>query len=262
MKTKKYYLILAIVTGILYTPALGEVKFYPSAEESSHIVPDPALVEVKLISVTIVPADMVFEKDSFDQEELKAEVEYKLKKAGINVFIPKEGIVYRLPEISELKVRMEMFKFADFEEHVCRIQTFLSRLVNLPAKQSWSFRTDVWKTEPVMQVVSVQDMPAAVTNAVLNQVETFISCYQIATQRPVQPADANDITAVTVPKRVGAVAKPAVAKYNYVASKNSKVFHNPECSSAKRILPKNLVGYNSRNEVLKAGKRPCKICKP
>ena len=262
MKTKKYYLILAVVTGILCIPALGRIEFYPSAEESSHIVPNPALVEVKLIKVTIVPTDIVLKKGIFDRQELKFEVERKLKKAGLNVFIPKEGVVYRLPVISDLKVRMEMFKFADSEEYVCRIQTSLSRLVNLPVKQSWSFRTDVWKTEPAMQAVSVQTMPAAVTNVVLEQVEAFITAYLLANPKGGEPADANDITVVTPSKPTKPVAKPAVVGYKYVASKNSKVFHRPDCQWAQRILPKNLITYNSREDAKKDGKRPCKQCKP
>ncbi|MCX5639074.1 MAG: hypothetical protein NTX52_15470 [Planctomycetota bacterium] len=56
--------------------------------------------------------------------------------------------------------------------------------------------------------------------------------------------------------------KKAVAEYKYVASKNSQVFHTPNCRSAKRISPENMVGYSSREEAVNAGKNPCKICKP
>jgi len=63
-------------------------------------------------------------------------------------------------------------------------------------------------------------------------------------------------------KQTKPAAKSAVAEYKYVASKNSNIFHKPECSWAKRIKPENLVGYNSKEEVIKAGKRPCKWCKP
>ncbi len=56
--------------------------------------------------------------------------------------------------------------------------------------------------------------------------------------------------------------KRAVAEYKYVASKNSEVFHKPQCRWAKKISKRNLVGYNSTDEAVKAGKRPCKLCKP
>ena len=264
MKTKNYYLVLAVVTGVLCVPALGEVELPlhtvdPLLIGQAH----PGLVGIEELYVVIVPPDSKPNEDGLVWKELQAKVENKLRETAIK--IPPDvyaGVrVFRFG-IPTLRIDVNMLKLNDSQQYVFHIQTSLSRTVHLARETKLGITADVWKVGPVMQATTVQDMPAAVTNAVLNQVETFISCYQIATQRPVQPADANDITAVTVPKRVGSAAKPAVAKYEYVASKNSKVFHNPECGSAKRILPKNLVGYNGRDEALKAGKRPCKICKP
>lgn len=60
-------------------------------------------------------------------------------------------------------------------------------------------------------------------------------------------------------------APPAItqpSEWNYVASRNSKVFHRPDCGYVKRILPKNLIGFKSREEAIRSGKRPCKKCKP
>ena len=60
-------------------------------------------------------------------------------------------------------------------------------------------------------------------------------------------------------------APPAItqpSEWNYVASRNSKVFHHPDCGYVKRILPKNLIGFNSREEAIKSGRRPCKKCRP
>jgi len=48
----------------------------------------------------------------------------------------------------------------------------------------------------------------------------------------------------------------------YVASKNSQVFHKAGCKSAAKILAKNLVQYNSRDEAVQAGKKPCAECGP
>ena len=58
---------------------------------------------------------------------------------------------------------------------------------------------------------------------------------------------------------------PATAQtkeWKYVASKNSRVFHRPGCGHAKRILPKNLIGFKSREEVVGSGRTPCKSCRP
>jgi len=51
-------------------------------------------------------------------------------------------------------------------------------------------------------------------------------------------------------------------EWKYVASKNSNVFHRPECKWAKRISPKNLIGFKSREEAIRNGRRPCRSCKP
>jgi methylphosphotriester-DNA--protein-cysteine methyltransferase len=41
-----------------------------------------------------------------------------------------------------------------------------------------------------------------------------------------------------------------------------EVFHRPDCEWAKKINPQNLVGFKTREDAIKSGKRPCKVCKP
>ena len=48
----------------------------------------------------------------------------------------------------------------------------------------------------------------------------------------------------------------------YVASKNSGVFHKAGCESAAKISAKNLVHYITRDEAIRAGKKPCDECNP
>jgi hypothetical protein len=115
-----------------------------------------------------------------------------------------------------------------------------------------------------MQAVSVQNILATVSAVVLAQVDSFIADYRIANPPGRQPADANDIASlITAPTRQNQPpVKLTTAEHGFVASKNSKVFHKPNCSSAKRIKPGNLVTYSTREKATQAGKRPCKICKP
>jgi methylphosphotriester-DNA--protein-cysteine methyltransferase len=49
---------------------------------------------------------------------------------------------------------------------------------------------------------------------------------------------------------------------SYVASKNSPVFHRPDCNSAAKISAKNLIRYAIREEAIQAGKKPCHECNP
>ena len=55
---------------------------------------------------------------------------------------------------------------------------------------------------------------------------------------------------------------PTPVTEGYVASRNSQVFHKAGCKSAAKISEKNLVRYNSRDEAMQAGKKPCHECNP
>ena len=50
--------------------------------------------------------------------------------------------------------------------------------------------------------------------------------------------------------------------WKYLASRKSKVFHRPDCKWAKRISPKNFMGFKTREEAIRSGRRPCKSCRP
>ena len=260
MKTEKYHLILAIMVGILCVPAWAEMEPpLPEYEPSLIAQPNPALTGIEKLYVVIVPADAEPNEDGLARKELETKVEQKLKTEGLDINQIRDG--RRDLHIPELTVDIDMLKLKDSRRYIFRVQTSLARAVYLAKDSSWSIKADVWKTKPVMQTASTQDMPPAVTNLVLQQVKAFICAYHVANSQPGRSADANDTSAVPV-----TTSRPAVeqimAEYEYVASKNSNVFHKPDCRWAKKISSENLVGYNSREEAIKAGKRPCRWCKP
>ncbi|CAN0501906.1 unnamed protein product [Phaeothamnion confervicola] len=49
---------------------------------------------------------------------------------------------------------------------------------------------------------------------------------------------------------------------HYVASKKSQIFHRPTCGDAAHIEKAHLVTFATRDEAIKAGHRPCEVCKP
>lgn len=49
---------------------------------------------------------------------------------------------------------------------------------------------------------------------------------------------------------------------NLVGSRNSNVFHYPDCGFAENINPENLVYFESALEARRVGRRPCESCKP
>ena len=48
----------------------------------------------------------------------------------------------------------------------------------------------------------------------------------------------------------------------YWASDDSNIFHYPSCEWAQKISPYNKIVYNSRQEAINDGKRPCHVCYP
>jgi PGF-CTERM protein len=48
----------------------------------------------------------------------------------------------------------------------------------------------------------------------------------------------------------------------FVGSKNSDVYHYPDCYWADKIKHENLVYFDTAEDAINAGYRPCKVCKP
>jgi hypothetical protein len=260
MKNGKYYLALAVVIGILCVPVSGEVESLSPGTLLGQ--PEPALKGVRQLYIVILPPDAEPNKDGLNWKNLEAAVESKISQSGIKIaqVIQHEHILRSLA-IPELRININMLKIVESQQYVFHIETSLAKNVYLTKDASQRIKVDLWRTEPAMQAVSVQSMPAAVTSAVLEQVEAFIHAHLAANPPNKRPSDANDISKAAE-EQVEPAAESTPAEYKYVASKNSKVFHKPDCSWAKRIKQENLIGYSTREEAINAGKRPCGRCNP
>jgi hypothetical protein len=263
MKTKKYYVILTIITGTFCASALSQVEASSPADEPFLLGrPHPALAGIDKLCVAVLGSGAEPEKDGLAWTELEEKIIDKLSKAGIK---PTPGIAGSILDIPELRVYINVLKLEGPQQYVFRIQTSLARAVHLVGAPNPVFKTDVWKANPVMKAVPVKGMPAVVTDVALGQVEVFIHAYKAANPPGKLPRDAGtgQIDSPTVPEKQGKPdSKSAAVGYEYVASKSSNVFHKPECRWAKNIKPANLVGYSSKDEATTDGKRPCKWCNP
>jgi len=259
MKIRNHYFILTIFIGILCIPAFGKVEL--PLHESRPLLIAPAnrpLAGIENLHVVILPYGAEPNEAGLFWNKLEAEVASKLSKAGIKIAAAIGGNILEIPE---LRIHIGMLKLDDSQRYVFHIQTSLASKVSLVTQSQRYTKADLWKVRPTMQAVSVQAMPVKVTEEILKQAEAFITAYLIANPPGRQPSNVNNIRP-SPRKRVKLTAKPNVVEYKYVASKNSKVFHKPDCIFVKKIKPKNLVGYHTRAEAVKAGKRPCKQCKP
>jgi hypothetical protein len=263
MKTGKYYLGLAIIIGTLSAAVLGEVELPPPEDKPLLLAqPNPTLTGIRQLYIVILPPDAEPNKDGLNWKNLEAAVESKISQSSIKIAqaIQREHILRSLA-IPELRINISMLKIEEPVQYVFHIQTSLAKKVYLTKDSSQRIKVDLWKTEPAMQAVSAEGMPAAVTSAVLEQVEAFIHAHLAANPPNKRPSDSNDISEAAE-EQLELAAESTPAEYKYVASKNSDVFHKLECSSVKRIKPENLVNYSSREEAISAGKRPCGRCNP
>jgi hypothetical protein len=265
---EKYILTFIAVVGIFIAPALAEIESPLSLDKPFLIDrPHPTLFDIKELCVDAIGCITEPNEYISIRREIESKVNRKIKEAGIKVTnTDEQGYAARSLFIPQLRVDIETIRFNDSTQCIFRIQTSLSRAVHLGKqnKDSFLFKADVWKSDPVMQAASVQDMPTVVSSVVMKQIEAFIIAWHDANLSDKPIPDANYIAAPRTSPEVKSrsTAKPTVAEYKYVASKNSKVFHRPECRFARIISPDNLVGYSNRDEAISAGKRPCKSCKP
>jgi hypothetical protein len=116
------------------------------------------------------------------------------------------------------------------------------------------FNPTCWKQDPLeVAKTGLSKMKAAVHKA--------LDAHRQANSQPGQSSGVNGTTAVPA-KASGPFSNQVTIDYKYVASKNSQVFHKPDCRWAKEISTQNLVGYDTREQAIEAGKKPCRWCKP
>jgi hypothetical protein len=252
MKSGAYFAVWLVCAGVLCGGTFGEVVV-PHEEQPALIgKANPMLAGIEHVHVVIEAPDAEPNKDGLMWRELEAKVKQKLSEAGL---LPKHSARAQPGLIPSLRIDVDMLKLAESGQYVFRAQTCLATKVQLNRQSRHYVQADIWKVPPTMQAVQIPQMPGRVTDVALEQVDAFIHCHLAANPEGVGPADANAVsTALTT--------GPAAGQHQYAASRRSKVFHKGDCRWVERIAPKNLVGYNSRDEALRAGKKPCKRCKP
>jgi hypothetical protein len=162
---------------------------------------------------------------------------------------------------AELGIDIDLLRLAGCDQYVLRVQTHITRTVVVPRAGELSAKSIVWQAKPVMEAVNVSDMAVRANSAVLEQVETFISCCHVTSAEGIGTRDTN---AAKDGQSLGRkpTGRAGPGPYSLVASRNSKVFHRADCPLAQEIKPENLVGYNNLDQAIAAGKIPCKQCRP
>jgi hypothetical protein len=217
---------------------------------------DPCDIE-QSITNHLVEADIKVLKSDLDplQSRMMEFIKKRFDPNGVR------NLTLRRGEVPELAAEITLIRPGQSDQTVFCLQTSLARAVVLQGRDNITLKAPVWKTQPTLGLTSGETLHSVVAAAVAGQVQAFLKARKDADESaehsPSSPAHMS-------PAKTAAHPTPTTktAEYHYVASKNSTVFHLPGCSSVKRISPENLVGYQTRQEALNAGKRPCKLCTP
>jgi hypothetical protein len=257
MKNKTHYFIFIITIGFFCSSVPGKVELTPPGEEALLISQShPAFSEIDILHALLIQYGSKQDKDVQFYKQLEEDVKKRLRRAGIKLDTPTANNIL---SISELRIYISTLGIEDSQQHVFHIRTTLARSVCLKDKQNPVFKSDIWQTIPVMQTVSAENMPATITDVVMERVDGFIKIYKATNPTGKQLTDEgiNETeSSVSSEKEIDAI------EHKFVASNSSDIFHKPNCRWAQNISQSNLVTYKSREEAIKAGKRPCKTCNP
>jgi len=245
----KYFAVLLI--NIMCFSATGQEK--PARPNEPNMI-NPALLGISNLHLKIQGSFFESEPNEVSQNRkvLKKKVSNKFEKAGIKI---EQRIQKQFIPVPEFTIHLDKIRIENCELRVLYVRSVLSRDVLLDSQSIIQFKPGVWESEPVIFLLS-KTKTENVTDAVLEQVKDFLKEYSRTKTKQVEGIKAGGLVTT------GSKILMAKGQYKYVASKNSKVFHRPGCRWAERIKPENLVGYNGRAKAIKAGKRPCRVCKP
>ena len=263
MKIKMYYLILAVAAvGFCAAVPCRAEQSPPDDKPLSIDQPHPAFAGIDKLYVVLLRYDAKQDKDMPFWEQLEASVKEKLSRAGIKLDTPTADNILSIPE---LRIYVSTLSLEDSQQRVLHIRTALARAVRLKDERNPVFKADIWQPAPVIQAVSAENMPAKVTNVVLEQVEGFINVYKATNPAAKKSSEAKiseSDSQAAQENQAKTDPESAAAEHGYVASKSSAIFHKPGCRWTQNISQENLVTYKSKEEAIKAGKRPCKTCNP
>ena len=261
-----HLLALVILFVNIPIPALAQAELATKPGDPILIRrSNPKLADVEKLWIDVQMECNSVDANSLLVDQIRRKCSEKLQRAGIVVTSDPNLCSWSAnSKIPVFKIRINVFDINIVPTCIFYAKSSFSRTVTLTTEGGpILYKADVWESKSVMQSAVEQELPEVITDAVLRQVDVFIIAWS--------SANAPDVPDVNKPrpqsrkadvKREAKPAKQQGVEINFVASKNSQVFHKPGCPFAQKIASKNLVNYSSREEAEAAGKRPCKSCNP
>jgi len=242
----KFAIVMCLLAGLT---ANSSAKLNPRQE---------SLKGANVMTVDVVCSQDVKDTD-LKRQEIRENIVKRLEQAGIKI-LPVQ-LWGTAPGRCRLKVLIKVYKPSDLDTFIYNLKVYFVQTVALERIPEAKIDAVTWELSWLAHG-SRKRLTEAVPKNLTIMTDNFIRDYHLANKHSGEPSDTNSRNTVPVTAPQGQIRSGVAARYKYVSSKNSQVFHSPQCRSAKRIKPENLVGYNSRDEAIQAGKRPCKVCKP
>jgi len=248
--------ILKFVAGMLCFLFLGE----SSVRAALAFQTGPHYENIDAISLTIkYPANASVLDESY-WEDLKTQHEQELKEADLNVSSDRN--ITNLKTGVKLVVDVELLKVPDANLFAVRVETVMARQMLLATGDDLIFIMSIPLSTHHIKFVSEDELSDSIEKSVSRHIDQFIRNYQATKSLQEKKDSQSGHVTADVNQPAQAVQQAQVTKGVYVASKNSGVFHKPDCRWAQNISEENRISYSSREEAIKAGKRPCKSCNP
>lgn len=260
MKMKNYILIPTILATAVCAYASGQSK--PTASADKFVLlgrPNPALCCIDRVYIVIEGPDRSRLDKDRRWQALRSEVLSEIQGVGIKTLPPVSPDTAARLEIPEFHIQIQTTESNDSQQSVFFVRSFLARQVYFNEDHSIAIKAEVWGTEPVLQFVLTDRCLAETSKIALRDAKAFAHSVITARRKKVS---ANTFASEPNDREAAKSQRTQIPTGAFVASKNSRVFHKPDCPFAELILPENLVTYKTRDDAIKAGKRPCKRCKP
>ena len=197
----------------------------------------------------------------FSEEGIRRNIQRQLEDASIKVRPPQ---MWRaVPGRCRLRVEIKVYKPAHQETFVYNLKVDFLQTVTL--ERNPQTRIDVVTWELMWFAHSPKSRLAQAIGQNLKVLTaSFIKDYYQANPTDKESAGPRNSNKTSTDTKGRAKQNPgsSAGEYQFTGSKGSGVFHKSNCHSVSTISTENVVGYKTRQEAVKAGKRPCKWCNP
>ncbi|MEA3224885.1 MAG: Ada metal-binding domain-containing protein [Planctomycetota bacterium] len=200
-------------------------------------------------------------KAGLNEEDIRGSIQKQIEDAGIEV-MPRQ-VWATLPGRCRFNATVTIYKPTDLETLVYSLKVDFVQTVTLERQPETKVDAITWQRTWFAHGTRKR-LAEAVPHNLKVLTASFIRDYRQANPKENRSSGAGDTNnfSPASPGQTKSAPGSVSGRHGYIGSRSSDVFHKPDCHLAKNISPENLVSYRTRDDAIKAAKRPCKSCKP